>query len=55
MFAQFQPDHIVDEQADIPVKFYKCTDGVMRAAYEHREFEERVEWRGFGFRVRKPH
>jgi hypothetical protein len=46
----WQPEPVEeDEQAGIPVKLYKCTDGAMRTAYERAAFEKRVRWTWLGW------
>lgn len=55
MFEQFQAHPIIeDEQArrSTSPELSQCTDGVMRTGYDRTKFEERVEWRWLGFRVR---
>jgi hypothetical protein len=52
-YTPSEENYLKDRQSGIAAEnLYKCTDGVMRTAYEQQKFEERVEWKGIGFTVR---
>jgi hypothetical protein len=52
MFYTPREENYLKDRQDGVENLYKCTDGVMRTAYEQQKFEERVEWKGIGFIVR---
>lgn len=50
-FEQFQDIRVQDSQANSNATLYKCTDGVMRTAYDRLDFEKRVRWTWFGWNI----